>query len=136
MALFFQLDAFSDNTWASVQLMSWTLAEPGVVFICASLPVFWPLVVLFMPKFTSLHGKSKNMTKQYGHMNSNPRDGDNVTSYSNDDSIPLNQLKSNVAGNEGPNVNRTSTAKLQGDGIHVTKEVSWDESRADSVRIK
>ncbi|KAK0637483.1 hypothetical protein B0T17DRAFT_480937 [Bombardia bombarda] len=45
MYIFFKLDALSDNTWASIQLHSWTLAEPGAIFICACIPALWPMLL-------------------------------------------------------------------------------------------
>lgn len=44
MYYFFELNALSDNTWVSVQLMSWACAEPGIIFVCACLPALWPLI--------------------------------------------------------------------------------------------
>lgn len=44
MYYFFKLNALSDDNWASIQLMSWTCAEPGVIFICACMPSLWPLI--------------------------------------------------------------------------------------------
>ena len=45
--LFLNTNAFSDPTWASVTLISWTTAEPGIVLIAACLPVLRPLVIKF-----------------------------------------------------------------------------------------
>ncbi len=36
--IFFQNEAFVDGTWASVNLMTWTLIEPGIYIIAACLP--------------------------------------------------------------------------------------------------
>lgn len=41
---FFKLNELSDNTWNSVQLMSWACAEAGMIFVCACLPSLWPLI--------------------------------------------------------------------------------------------
>ncbi|KAJ4386323.1 hypothetical protein N0V93_009217 [Gnomoniopsis smithogilvyi] len=41
---FFELNELSDNTWNSVQLMSWACAEAGMIFVCACLPSLWPLI--------------------------------------------------------------------------------------------
>ncbi|KAK3316402.1 hypothetical protein B0H66DRAFT_604697 [Apodospora peruviana] len=62
MYYFFNMDAFSDKTWASIQLMAWTVAEPGVILICACLPALWPLLQRFMSGIFSLRRKEK-----YGH---------------------------------------------------------------------
>ena len=45
--LFLNTNAFSDPTWASVTLISWTTAEPGIVLIAACLPILRPLIVKF-----------------------------------------------------------------------------------------
>ncbi|KAK3945719.1 putative integral membrane protein [Diplogelasinospora grovesii] len=61
MDIFFQLNAFSDNTWASIQLMAWTLAEPGVILICACMPSLWPMIVRCVPSIKgTIRGKSGN----------------------------------------------------------------------------
>lgn len=44
MYYFFEINALSDNTWVSVQLMSWACAEPGIIFVCACLPALWPAI--------------------------------------------------------------------------------------------
>ena len=41
---FFRNDAITDGTFSSVELMSWTIVEPGVYLIAASLPTLRPLV--------------------------------------------------------------------------------------------
>ena len=43
--IFFDNDAFKDNTWTSVQLLKWTDIEPGIYFIAACMPSFRPLFV-------------------------------------------------------------------------------------------
>ena len=49
MSIFFNLNAFSDTTWASIQLMAWTVAEPGSILICACMPALWPMVLRMVP---------------------------------------------------------------------------------------
>ena len=44
LVYFFQVDMFADVTWYSVSTMTWTLAEPGVYLIAATLPSLRPLV--------------------------------------------------------------------------------------------
>ncbi|KAL4874882.1 hypothetical protein BJY04DRAFT_224577 [Aspergillus karnatakaensis] len=39
-AVFFDHDAYEDNTWTSVQLLKWTMIEPGVYFLVACMPSF------------------------------------------------------------------------------------------------
>lgn len=54
---FFKGSALSDGTWASVDLMTWTLVEPDVYLIAACLPTYRPLLVDFLTK-TNLLKKS------------------------------------------------------------------------------
>lgn len=54
---FFELNAFSDDNWASVELMSWTCAEPGVIFICACAPALWPMIRKTLNLKTDRQGK-------------------------------------------------------------------------------
>ena len=42
-ASFFTTDAVTDGTWASVNLMTWTVLEPGVYLIAACLLTYRPL---------------------------------------------------------------------------------------------
>ncbi len=44
MVYFFETDLFADVTYQSVVTMSWTLVEPGVYVIAATLPSLRPLV--------------------------------------------------------------------------------------------
>ena len=43
MSIFFRRKAFQDNTWTSVDLISWTVVEPGCHLIVACLPALQPL---------------------------------------------------------------------------------------------
>ncbi|KAK2607151.1 hypothetical protein N8I77_005853 [Diaporthe amygdali] len=63
-ALFFQLNAFSDNTWASIDLISWIVAEPGAIFICACMPALWPMIVHYGPSMLKLRS-SKVQSDRY-----------------------------------------------------------------------
>ena len=47
---FFKGNAFSDGTWSSVNLMTWSLVEPDVYLIAACLPTYRPLLVSFLTK--------------------------------------------------------------------------------------
>ena len=60
MTIFFNLNAFSDNTWASIQLMSWTIAEPGTILICACMPALWPMFLRYVPGLGSRLAGSSN----------------------------------------------------------------------------
>ncbi|KAI1147956.1 hypothetical protein F4825DRAFT_465275 [Nemania diffusa] len=44
-ALFIRYNALTDPTFTDVQLLSWTVAEPGVIVISACLPVLRPLMM-------------------------------------------------------------------------------------------
>ncbi|TVY93747.1 hypothetical protein LAWI1_G000884 [Lachnellula willkommii] len=46
-SIFFRSDAFSDNTWVSVSLMSWTCVEPGMYLIAACCLTLRPLFAKF-----------------------------------------------------------------------------------------
>ncbi|KAI8631839.1 hypothetical protein F5Y19DRAFT_422268 [Xylariaceae sp. FL1651] len=46
-ALFIRFNALTDPTFTDVELLSWTLAEPGIIFISACLPILRPLIVRF-----------------------------------------------------------------------------------------
>ncbi|KAL9595419.1 MAG: hypothetical protein Q9219_006462 [cf. Caloplaca sp. 3 TL-2023] len=48
--IFYGNEAFVDGTWASVNLMTWTLIEPGVYLIAACLPNLRPLWFHFKKK--------------------------------------------------------------------------------------
>ena len=47
LVYFFQIDMFADVTWHAPGTMSWTLVEPGVYLIAATLPSLRPLVRYF-----------------------------------------------------------------------------------------
>jgi hypothetical protein len=129
MAYFFHLNAFSDSTWASIQLMSWTLAEPGVVFICACLPALWPLVLVFLPRITTARTKSGNITGHYGNLELRSHSGDGST-YKNDDSVPLNNVQSMMVTNEVTGTHGASNGGPRKGGINVTNEFSWEEAQS------
>ena len=97
MYYFFQLDALSDKTWASIQLMSWTVAEPGVILICACMPALWPLLRrLPFKSLATTTGRSNNTSGRY---ESKQRTLNNSALSSalrrdKDDFIPLNDVES------------------------------------------
>ena len=59
MVYFFQIDVFNDATWHSVGAMTWTLVEPGVYLIAATLPSLRPLVLYIFKvvKLETLYGR-------------------------------------------------------------------------------
>ncbi|KAI2640772.1 hypothetical protein GGS26DRAFT_599741 [Hypomontagnella submonticulosa] len=135
LSIFFRQNALQDNTWASVQLMSWTLAETGVILICACLPALWPLVLRLVTGVGSLHSKhhsertnlSDNIElKQRGSVVA--RNGRDYHAFDEDDIIPLNDASGGVIVARGL---RSSPASSSHDtGIRVTKEFSWKTTEA------
>ena len=63
---FFQNDAITDGTFASVDLMSWTIIEPGIYLLAACLPPLRPL----------LHRIAKAVSHAYSSKQWTPKDGD------------------------------------------------------------
>ncbi|KAF5862064.1 hypothetical protein ETB97_012211 [Aspergillus alliaceus] len=57
-AIFYNHDAFQDNTWTSVQLLKWTDIEPGIYFLAACMPSFRPLLQRAWSRFMSPYLKS------------------------------------------------------------------------------
>ncbi|RDL36933.1 uncharacterized protein BP5553_04366 [Venustampulla echinocandica] len=51
MTVFFQTDAFTDNTWASFGLVGWSVVEPGMYLIASCLPALRPIFSRFMPAY-------------------------------------------------------------------------------------
>lgn len=67
MYYFFKLNALSDKTWASIHLMRWTCAEPGVIFICGCMPALWPVLRrLFNLKSTTGQRSDESWTQAKG----------------------------------------------------------------------
>lgn len=52
LVYFFQIDLFADVTFNSVGTMTWTLIEPGVYLIAATLPSLRPLIRYFFKGVT------------------------------------------------------------------------------------
>ncbi|KAF2805106.1 uncharacterized protein BDZ99DRAFT_450637 [Mytilinidion resinicola] len=59
--IFFRHNAFQDNTWTSVSLLTWTDIEPGIYFIAACMPSLRP-VFLRIRHFLVFPRKSKTIT--------------------------------------------------------------------------
>jgi hypothetical protein len=121
MVLFFKRDAFKDPTWASVQLMSWTLAEPGVIFICACLPSLWPLLVLCAPRLAVVRKPMYNRSNPYGNQRSNQTGGIDARSV-NDDTVALNDMS-----NRAHEPDKVSVETIGGkNGINMKSDFSWE----------
>lgn len=59
MYYMFMLQSTSDQTW-QINNLIWTIAEPGSIFICACMPVLWPMIrrLLKLPSEpTKIEGK-------------------------------------------------------------------------------
>ncbi|CAJ2509530.1 Uu.00g145560.m01.CDS01 [Anthostomella pinea] len=135
LSIFFKTDAFSDPTWASIQLMSWTLAEPGVIFICACMPSLWPMLPE-IPCLGSVFNRSGNSTSSRSRvLESKPGaiagawDGQpRGLGPHNDNFIPLDDVEDR-AGTHGvvssPGRRHEMVDHSSGRGISVTKEFSW-----------
>ncbi|KAH9983959.1 integral membrane protein [Xylariaceae sp. FL0662B] len=132
ISLFFSLDAFSDTTWVSIKLMSWTIAEPGVIFICACMPSLWSIIVFIIPSIGSLRNRSGNGSCPHGTIQSKRRGDPGVWSghgrgliSGTDDFIPLNNVEESVASCEVVGFPAKEEEGGEGSGISVTKEFSW-----------
>ncbi|KAE8323483.1 hypothetical protein BDV39DRAFT_217727 [Aspergillus sergii] len=76
MTIFFQENALTDPTWASVNLGIWTVLEAGIIIISACLPSIWPLIVRILPrKLVSKHS-SKTRGHRYTASNVKAKVGD------------------------------------------------------------
>lgn len=68
---FFKNDLYRDVTWYSVDLMTWTIAEPGIYFIASILPSLRPLAILMFRDFDFSTLRSQwfpsRITKEYAH---------------------------------------------------------------------
>ncbi|KAI9044584.1 uncharacterized protein KD926_000495 [Aspergillus affinis] len=60
MTVFFQENALTDPTWASVNLGIWTVLEGAIIIIAACLPSIWPLIVRILPNQLMSKHSSKN----------------------------------------------------------------------------
>ncbi|KAI4123828.1 MAG: hypothetical protein LQ338_005088, partial [Usnochroma carphineum] len=71
LVYFFQIDMFEDVTFHAVGTMTWTLVEPGVYLIAATLPSLRPLIrylfkdIEFKALYKNLHNRySRTFSKQ------------------------------------------------------------------------
>lgn len=138
---FFQLNAFSDRTWASVQLLSWTVAEPGVILICACLPATWPLLrqISWFRKMAgkSSRGTARLVSSQPGSRSVPwPGHSDNgqhsvfIPLQDVDDQIPSTGVASKMHAS-GMGLNTKGGLGIAG-GINVTREFSVTGSQQNN----
>ncbi|PVH97044.1 hypothetical protein DM02DRAFT_644427 [Periconia macrospinosa] len=73
--IFFNHDAFQDNTWTSVELMKWTDIEPGIYFIAACMPSLRPLLQVARQKTITSTRKDRPNDRDIGGIASEPEDG-------------------------------------------------------------
>ena len=63
LVMFFRIDLFKDVTYDGVQTMAWTLVEPGVYMIAATLPSMRPLVRYFFKEDTKFRSYLDRFTE-------------------------------------------------------------------------
>lgn len=61
---FFRNDAITDGTFSSVELMSWTIIEPGIYLMAACLPPLRPLAQRFLKDTVLARLSTKRISKQ------------------------------------------------------------------------
>lgn len=132
MYYFFKLNGFSDDTWASVELMSWTCAEPGVILVSACMPALWPLFRQTFNHMSSKYYGTGDKASTYGSLPKrragsrpvgapNSRDDDHFMRL-HDLEADGTQVRSHmaVAGNA-----ENSMRREYGSGVNVKKEFTW-----------
>ncbi|KAI1147214.1 hypothetical protein F4825DRAFT_455722 [Nemania diffusa] len=146
LSIFFKLNALSDNTWASIQLQSWTLAETGVILISACLPSLWPLVLRTMTRKGTLRsGYSKGISARDGLESSQPKTNE-VWRASRpgfmgtaNEFIPLEDVEDRTTTMYKVEGSRNeSRAAEHNKGINVTTEISWtvsDETGGSTLKL-
>ncbi|KAJ8126522.1 hypothetical protein O1611_g7115 [Lasiodiplodia mahajangana] len=139
LSIFFKLNALSDNTWASIQLQSWTLAETGVILISACLPSLWPLVLRAINRNSSLRsGYSKGISARDG-IDSSQAKGNEVWRAgrpgfmgTTNEFIPLEDVEDRTTTMYKVEGSRNeSRATTHTKGINVTTEISWTVTNGD-----
>ncbi|KAI0197609.1 hypothetical protein F4808DRAFT_438687 [Astrocystis sublimbata] len=150
LSIFFKLNALSDNTWTSVPLHSWTLAEPGVILISACLPALWPLVLLAISRTSTLRSGSSKRLSDRETFDSRPAEAWRSSRagfrHAGNDFVPLEDVE------DGAGVGAATRYKVEGaraqtldagyqgqarNGISVMKEFSWRISgEADTPQRK
>lgn len=140
MYYFFKLNAFSDGNWASVELMSWSCAEPGVILISACMPALWPLLrrtfsVVASRYYGTDASTGDNVPKQHRRVGAKP-----VTvpaSRDHDEFVLLHDLEADggrsghhtgIVGHGGVDMPSSN-----GRGINVKKEFTWNVAQQGST---
>ncbi|KAI0404425.1 hypothetical protein F4802DRAFT_227587 [Xylaria palmicola] len=134
LSIFFKLNALSDNTWASIQLHTWTLAETGVILISACLPALWPLVLRAMTgsaRSTLRSGLSKGREATETHQSKNNeswRASRPTFMGPTNEFIPLEDIEEHTNTNYRVEGSRGQSRATDHNGINVTTEISWTVS--------
>ncbi|KAI1166563.1 hypothetical protein F5B18DRAFT_648628 [Nemania serpens] len=141
LSIFFKLNALSDNTWASIQLQSWTLAETGVILISACLPALWPLMLRVITRNGSLRSTySKGISADGGLESAHAKGSEGWRASrpgfmsNTNEFIPLEDVEdrtSTMYRVEGSGIENPSADHK---GINVTTEISWTVSHGDPKR--
>ncbi|KAJ5489791.1 hypothetical protein N7539_004681, partial [Penicillium diatomitis] len=76
MSIFFQENALTDPTWASVNLGIWTVLEGGIIIIAACLPSIWPLIVRVLPRGLMSKAASQDRGHRYTTSHAKPKGAD------------------------------------------------------------
>ncbi|KAI5917608.1 hypothetical protein F4810DRAFT_716267 [Camillea tinctor] len=71
-------NAFTDSMWTSIQLMSWTVAESGVIFITACTPALWPMIVHAIANIDKFRNQSSKAVRSCQGPKSKPQPSDGV----------------------------------------------------------
>ncbi|KAI1374031.1 integral membrane protein [Hypoxylon crocopeplum] len=113
-----------DSTWTSIQLVSWTAAEPSVILVCACLPALWPLIIRLMSGVTKLYSRSS----RGGEIPENTRPRQYGSGISTDGGfIPLNDIEAGLATTYSlADASTQSETRVRGVGIRITKEFVWE----------
>ncbi|GAP82910.1 putative integral membrane protein [Rosellinia necatrix] len=133
LSIFFKLNALTDNTWASIQLQSWTLAETGVILISACLPALWPLVLRATAQLgTFRKGFSKGASGHDGlgsnrsERNEDWRGSRHGFMTTTSEFIPLQDVDDRTTTiHTGQSSTNSHSEADHGMRINVTTEVSW-----------
>ncbi|KAI1419682.1 hypothetical protein F5Y12DRAFT_793006 [Xylaria sp. FL1777] len=144
LSIFFKLNALSDNTWASIQLQPWTLAETGVILISACLPALWPLISRAMARTGTLRsGFSKGMSARE-ELESNQSKGNDAWRSSRsgfigttNEFIPLEDTEDRATATyNARDASGQTRATNHKEGINVTTEIAWTVSHgAESSKL-
>lgn len=145
--VFFGTAAFGDRTWASVDLVGWSIIETSVYIITGCLPHTKPLISHYTPawlkraikssigslptKLTSL--KSRSGSKSYGYAQSKSRSTrrDAKSQTPDDDSVELTSSSSSSQGHTLKGATSVSSMSNHSMGMHSPDPRIWPHNQAD-----